>query len=165
MSTRKKKLKDADPMPEDVHAQADILDMQTPPPAPDPEMKDPDTADIVPPVVDLPVEQMQLFDDNHQIVDELEKFQQEITDQISRAYDAIIKKKIEIGILEGRKANIKAAIDMALALLGKEAPAAPKDEPVADDQAKGGIPQPPDAEKKPKKSPSKRKKAQRRRKA
>jgi hypothetical protein len=162
MSKKKKKLKDDDPMPADVQAQADILDMQTPPPAPDPVFKDPDTKDIVEPawppagvetlaspwLAEAPaVEQMQLFDDNHQIVDELEKFQQEITDQISKAYDAIVKKKIEIGILDGRKANIKVAIDMALALLGKEPPAAPKDE------AEPESPQPLDGETKPEGDP------------
>jgi hypothetical protein len=162
MSKKKKKLKDDDPMPADVQAQADILDMQTPPPAPDPVFKDPDTEDVVEPtgspdvletleslVLGEPpaVEQMQLFDDNHQIVDELEKFQQEMTDQISRAYDAIVKKKIEIGILEGRKANIKEAIDMALALLGREAPAVPKDE------AEPEPPQSPDEETKPEGEP------------
>ena len=128
---RTKKLKDDEPMPADVQSQADILDLQTPPPAPDPDFKDPDRQDVVEPTAEPPAgDQLDLFDDNHQIVDELEHYRTEITDQIAQAYDAIAKKKIEIQLLEDKRFAVKEAIDMALALLGKEA--APAGEPATE---------------------------------
>lgn len=112
----KKKRPDDEPMPEDLNEQAERLEEEAPPAAPDPDYVNPETVvldgeDDTTPAESTEPEQQPLFGKADEIINVLETEKISVQALIDRAFDVILKKKGEIFLLEKRKKDIEKAIE------------------------------------------------------